>query len=51
MKGKSLYSLGAMPEAFERLYWLRDHPDYFPKDLEKEGFTLAHIYKWILAMK
>lgn len=51
VKSKSLYSLGAMPEALERLYWLRDHPDYFPKDLEKAGFTLAHLYKWILAIE
>ena len=35
----------------KRLYWLRDHPDYFPKDLETAGFTLAHLYKWVLAIE
>ncbi|WP_255906723.1 hypothetical protein [Priestia aryabhattai] len=51
VKSKSLYSFGAMPEALELLYWLRDHPDYFPKDLERKGFTHAHIYKWVLAIE
>jgi hypothetical protein len=51
VRSKSLYSFGAMPPALERLYWIRDYPDYFPKDLEKAGFTLAHIYKWVLAIE
>lgn len=51
VRSKSLYSFGSMPEALERLYWLRDHPDCFPKDLKKKGFTLAHIYKWLLAIE
>ncbi|MFE7083736.1 hypothetical protein [Priestia megaterium] len=40
-----------MPEALERLYWLLDHPDYFPMDLEKAGFNLAHLCKLILAIE
>jgi len=51
VRSKSLYSFGAMPEALERLYWIRDHPERFPKKLEEKGFTLAHLYKWILAIE
>lgn len=40
-----------MSEALERLYWIRDHPERFPKKLEEKGFTLAHLYKWILAIE
>ncbi|CAM3880707.1 hypothetical protein GCM10009865_54930 [Aeromicrobium ponti] len=51
VSSQSLYSFGAMPDALEKMYWLRENPEEFPKELKEKGFDLADLYDWILTIE
>lgn len=46
-----LYSFGSMPRALERMYWLRDNPESFPKELREKGYDLMDLYEWIMTIE
>ena len=51
VKHEYVYSFGPMPDALEKMYWLRDNPEEFPEELKQRHFDLVDLYDWIMTME
>ena len=51
VKHEYIYSFGSMPKALEKMYWYRENPEKFPKELEERGYNLKDLYEWIMTME
>jgi hypothetical protein len=40
-----------MPQALEKMYWMRDNPEKFPEELTNWGFNLNDLDDWILTLE
>lgn len=46
-----MYSFGPMPDALEKMYWLRDNPEEFPEELKQRHFNLGDLDDWIMTIE
>lgn len=51
IKHEYIHGFGAMPDALENLYLLRENPENFPSELSKQNFDLADLNEWILTLE
>lgn len=51
IKHEYIYSFGAMPNALEKMYYLRDNPDDFPEKLSERKFHYEDLRDWIATME
>ena len=51
VKHEYIYSFGSMPNALEKMFWLRDNPEQFPKELKERGYNLMDLDNWIMTIE
>lgn len=51
VKHEYIFSFGTTSNALEKMYWYRDHPEQFPKQLKDRGYGLGDLYDWIMTME
>lgn len=51
VKHEYIYSFGAMPNALEKMYTLRENPEDFPQDLRGRNYNLDDLDDWIMTIE